>query len=178
MSHVGFLGLCSAWFGSDWCVLMTGLCRAGYLLWTSLGTVCSSSTPGSSIGMADFHKSHLPHWNHPSCTSEACGGICMFLPSCLARTAVSLAQVGGTQATSLGAHTDACCDSFDRESSRGWLHSPFLLGLTLFPSWLVCSQMHKEVLKVVLGTWGELAIYGKTCMKPLRHSFLQLGLFV
>lgn len=111
---------------------MTGLCRARHLLWTSLGTVCSSSTPGSSLGMADFHKSHLPHWIHPSCTTEACGSICIFLPSCLARTAVCLAQVGGKKATSLGARTDACCGSFDREFSHGWLHSPFLLGLCSF----------------------------------------------
>lgn len=106
----------------------------------SLGTVCSSSTPGSSLCMANFHKSHLPL--EPSLTHLwACGSIGIFLPFCLARAAVSPAQVGGKWATSLGAHTDACCDSFDRESSCAWLHFPILLGLTLLPAWLVRSQM-------------------------------------
>lgn len=172
VSHIGFLALCSAWFWSDACTLMIPPCRARYLLRTVLCPVCSSNTPGSYLRMADLRKSHLPHWNNPSRAIKACDSIYMFLLAWVARIAISFAQVGRKQATNLGTGIDACSDSFDRESSWSWLHSPFALGLTV--PFLAC--LLSDALGSAQGcSWTLKAVdylWCKACMKPLRHLFL------
>lgn len=147
-------------------------CRAGYLLWTVLCTVCSSNTPASYLRMADLHKSHLPHWNNPSRAIEACESTACSSLNC---QDCNLFCSGGRVAIHLLGGWHRCL---------WWLiWQGVLLQLASFPIFpgadcvLFMAYPLSDALGSAQGCSWTLkrvdSLQCKACIKPLRHLFLQ-----